>query len=471
MLHQRYLEQTGVRIAKPFTRLEKFSLWALVAAFIAPYGTWDGKLFLTTEIAMMVFVAVAHWRVKNLARPFHLLAVLAVPLAFAFRYPPASGFSFLVSSLVYAKLVAFVFFVYILVERCRNTGNIVWLGKNVILPVALVLCLSALVDRYTDLPFFVKWHQHVTVATNMLRPETVGTFIDPEVLDRLLGVSRHAGFATRSSDIPPWALLGLATAYWLWRSGLMRRVTFLGIFLALIAASFSMPKRSAVVTIGTAVLAFLLFARTRFDQRRKMGLVILMAIIAISSDWLAVFYQRTHLELDPTTAGKLGSISRLMNFWLTEDMRYRMLPLEIEWFLSNPRELFLGTGWNLTGGFWAKPHNSYIGMIVGGGLLSLVVILVALTRLLRRLPVEHRQRPPGVMGIILLVSLCVEVGISGYLSGRLDFVASTLTIWIAYSAILYKNTGAPVGITGSGPVRPSIMAAQKDLLIPHKLPS
>jgi len=438
MFHKPYIGQIAMEIAKPLTKGEKLTLWALVAAFIAPYGTWDGKLFLTTEIAMMAFIVVAHWRVKKLARPFHLLAVLAVPLVFAFRYP-SGGFSLVVSMIVYIKLMAFVFFVYILVERCRNTGNVVWLAKNTILPVALVLCLSAFVDRYTDWSFFVEWHQRVTIATNMLRPENVGAFVDPEILDRLYGVSRHAGFATRSSDIPPWALLGLTTAYWLWQKGLMKRATFFGIFLALIAAAFSMPKKSAVLTIGVALLAFLLFSRTYRDRRRKVALFVLLVGIAILGNWAAVNYQVTHLELETTTASKSGSISRLLTHGIRGDMRYQMLPLEIEWLFNNPRELSLGTGWNLTGGFWAKPHNSYIGLVVGGGLLSLVVIIIALAQLYRRLPIEKNQGPPGTMGIILLASLCVEVGINGYITGRLDFMASTLTIWIAWAAVLYKG--------------------------------
>ena len=426
-------------IAVPFTRGEKIALWALVAAFIAPVTTWDGKLFLATEIAMMAFVAVAHRRVNRLARVLPLLAVLAVPLAFAFRFRP-SGFSLLIAGLVYVKLVVFTYFVYILVERCRNTANVGWLAKNVILLVALVLCLSALVDRYTEWPFFVEWHQRVTYVsisstlTRLIRDH--GS--DPELLEQLAGVQGKAGFATRPSDIPPWALLGSAAAYWLRQSGRMKTSTFLGLTLVLMAASFSMPKRSSVITIGVAVLAFLLLARTRADKRWKVAIFVLTAGVAVVSNWTAVRYI-VNLTGDPTAAKVMGSITRLLSYGITQDMRYEMISLEIEWVLNNPRVLFLGTGWDLAGGLWSKPHNTYIALMVGGGLYSLLAVVIAVAHLFRRPMAERGQGRPGVMGVALLIALCVEIGMNGYLFYRLEFPASTLAMWIAWSAILYRT--------------------------------
>jgi hypothetical protein len=439
-----YPEQLMMRVNLPFTRWEKYSLWALVVAFIVPFNTLGGKFFIATEIAMIAFVAAAHWRVNNLSRPLPLLIVLGVPLVFAFRFP-SSGFSLMVGGLVYVKMVVFVYFIYILIKRCHNIMNVTWLAKRIVLPIALVLCLSAIIDRYTELQFFAEWHQIITASTLSSRIDS-SYFLDPERWEQFAGISQKAGFATRPSDIPPWALLGLAAGYWLWQSGQMRRTTFIGIFFILLAAAFSMPKRSSVITIGVAFLAFLLLARSRAERRRKVPIFILLIGFALAIDWFAQTYQIVFLGWDPSTAAYFSSISRLMASGITGkglgglglDMRYQMLGLEIEWFLSNPRELFLGTGWNLTGGLWSKPHNTYIALITGGGILSLIAVTIAVIYLFRRPMAEGGQETLNFIGVVLFIALCVEIGINGYLFHRLEFPASTLVIWVAWSVIMYR---------------------------------
>ena len=418
-------------IAVPFTRGEKIALWALVAAFIAPVTTWDGKLFLATEIAMMAFVAVAHWRVNRLARVVPLLAVLAVPLAFAFGFP-SRGFSLLIAGLVYVKLAVFAYFVYILVERCWNTENVGWLAKNVILPVALVLCLSALVDRYTDWPFFALWHRRVTYVTN----STFGRLVRDygANLELIAGIMPPGGLATRTSDIPPWALLGLASTYWLRKNGQMGEKTSLAIIVSLLAATFSMPKRSAIVLFSVVTLAFLLIMRSRADRRWKVLLLVLVIVIAGVSQVVGTRYVvGSYVE----TIGS-SALARLLQLQFRGG-RLETLPWELKWLLDNPRELLLGTGWNLQGGLWSKPHNSYIGLVVGGGLCSLIPLLIATMHLFQLPMAERGQIPPGGIGLVLLIALSVELFINPYFFGRLEFPASTLAVWLAWSAILYRT--------------------------------
>jgi hypothetical protein len=115
-----------------------------------------------------------------------------------------------------------------------------------------------------------------------------------------------------------------------------------------------------------------------------------------------------------------------------------MFPAEIEFLEENPRELLIGTGWIFAGGVWSKPHNTYIGLVIGGGLMSLISIFIALRNLFRG-RIWRLTKRRGVLGIILLISLSVELAINGYLAGRLEYLAGILSLWIAWSAIMYQN--------------------------------
>ena len=443
-----------VVVAEPFTQAEQRILYLLAIAFIVPFPILDAK-FIATEVAMGLFVLAGRWRALSLSRLAPLLAVMAVPLGFSLRFPARVAFSSGSHLMVFAKLVVFVCFIYVLVHRCRNLENVAWLAKRVILPVSFVLCLSALVDRYTDWPFFVRWHQTFTADVNASL-QGVGRIYGYEAIG-ILDLALGSGFATRSSDIPPWALFGLAAAYWLAQSGRMRRSEFSRLIPILAGAAFSMPNRSAVFSIGVAVLAFLLFSRRRTDRRRSIVLaIVVIGVTLAATNGVLIYQQLRYGVANPVDA---GGVTKLLTIGLTnfgKDGRYWRGPAEIDLLLHDPRLLLIGSGWDFGAGSWGKPHITYIALVVGGGLVSLATIVIHLALLFRRSGVERSASPPGVAGIALLMAMIVELAIVGYLFYQLTFPASTLTIWIAWAAILYRNPPTLASVS-------NVSAARRDL--------
>jgi hypothetical protein len=266
-----------------------------------------------------------------------------------------------------------------------------------------------------------------------------------KVLDQAMG----SGFAIRAFDIPPWALFGLAASHRLAQDGQIPRSRFLGVALIMLGAAFSMPKRSAVIMLGTAALAFFFSSQTRTDRRWSIVLVIIVigVVFAATAGTLA-YLERQGIGL----AEEKVALARLLTLGVIAergDARPRLLSGEIDELLHNPRLLLLGSGWDFGAGLWSKPHNTYIALLVGGGLVSLIPILIALGHLFQRSPADRRRSPPGTMGIVLLMAMIVELGMNGYLYYRLEFPASNLVMWIAWSAILYRTP--PATLTGVGP--------------------
>jgi len=422
---------------EPFIGGEQFALWIIAAAFIVPIPVWHGRI-IATEIAMLLFALVAYRRVKGLAHLVPLLVVMVVPLLFGIRFPVRDS-SKLTMLFVYVKLALFVYFIYILVERCRSRENVSWFAKQVVLPISLVLCLSALVDRYTEWPFFIEWHRFLGTDTSGAIEGITRDYGYGTAALYIIDYARGNGFAVRSADIVPWALLGLATAYWLKQSGQMRRSVFLAITLILLAAAFSMPKRSAVLTIGMAALAFVITAQTRADRRWTFILAALVIGVALAGNMAGLAYWGNRGLSNPDRA---VALSRLLDLGLTaegEEHRYIYLVEQLYQFSTDLRLLLLGSGWDFGAGVWVKPHNTYIALIVGGGLLGLIPLIIFVVGLFRRSADERTRSRPGTMGMVLLIALGVEMAINGYLFYRLEFPASTLAIWIAWSATLYRN--------------------------------
>jgi hypothetical protein len=433
---KRYQDQA--EYASSFTRAERLTLWVVAAAFVVPFNILDYRFF-STEIAILIFIAVAVNHGTGSARVVPLLAVFAAPVAFAFMFPP-SNYSFLTSVVVYAKIVLYVYFVFVLVQRCRNRKNVVWLARMVIVPVALVLSLSALVDQYTDWPFFIEWRRNM-YWSEAIKQRTLNLYgSDPWLLDK---INPNSGFAPRTMDIIPWAVMGTIAGYWLQKIGRMKSTTLALIFMILVGAAFSMPKRSAVVTLGTGILAFLVLARREAGWRTRLTLLLLAAvsIVAVTTVGQLRVLNRSGSE---TSAQVSTALSRFLYAGFTGgydfyDDRVELTPLEIDFLLHNPRELFLGTGWIFAGGIWANPHDTYTALIIGGGLVSAIPFVIALSHLFRGPLRRRRRQRRGVFGVVLLISLSAELMVNGYLAGRLEYLASILAIWIAWTAIMYKN--------------------------------
>ncbi len=396
---------------------------------------WGG--ILAPEAAMLLFVVVAHSRTRRpVERLTPLVVALAVPLAFAYLYPPP-GFSILVMGLVFLKLVIFVCFAFVLAERCRNAGNRLYVARRVIVPASAIVCAALLLNVYTDWTFFVRWRAFFFAGGDPRYQVLRASGYNPIFLRE---ISWHTGFAQRMVDLPLWALLGVATAYWLRRRGRMGRWTFALMSMISIAAGFSVPKRAGVVIFFVAALGFLLLARTRADRRVKGVLIVLGLAIALGTTYGANLYQQERFGWDPEAARRLVGLTKFGEAGFIQDDRFANLGPELAWLASNPRFLLVGSGWHFGAGYWSKPHDTYVALLVGGGLIGFVVVLAAVVSLFRRPPSERRRGPPEITGLMTLLAVAAAAGLDGYLSSSLEFQTTVLVLSIAWSAVLYRAT-------------------------------
>ena len=422
-------EAVGRRERSALSIAEKISLWMLAVFLVIPYPFFDGIAF-SFEIAIALFVIAGHQKVSGWGPVFIVMGIFGLSSAFAFFFPPFS-YSLVISGLVFLKLCMYLAFILILVKRCSARNNLLWVAKNLVLPVGVVLCGSAVIDSFVSTGFFVNWHVNFTVHSNSGLGELFPQYgADPDLLAASIPGS---GLATRLSDIPSWALLGFASAYVLRQDKQLSRIVFLACTAVLIVAPFAVPKRSALAIFGLAALAFILAARSRADRRWKVAIFLLIFIAAPTIYVVGQRYEPTYYGAEAPTA-----LGRFYEKGIGDD-RFVNLPHEIGFLISNPRELILGAGWIFGAGYWSKPHNSYIGLLVGGGIFSLTALIVWIRSLMRRGPAEKRAGPRGTLGLVLLACLVLGLAIDGYFFSKLEFPAATAAIWLALGVAFHRN--------------------------------
>lgn len=421
-----------------FTYTEKASIILLLIAFIIPTSFFSDR-FIFTEIAMILFVAVQKRNSFSFLGCFLLMLVLIVPLFFGLIFTERNT-SKLTMIFVYSKISIFSVFIQAFVSRCKTYENAKWVALRFILIVSCVLCFSALIDRYSDTNFFVNWHKRFTLGTNSSLQRILNDYGDDvttdEIADELLG----SGFAIRTMDIPPWALLGLVTAYWLKQQNSLKTLTFSIISIILVGSAFSMPKRSAVIDLAIALLAFIFIEYNQGARKWKILLPSLLIGAAILSNIVGLAYQVG--RSGAISSDNSVSLSRLLNLGLLDggdEHRYIFFVEQLNEFKTNPRLLLLGSGWDFGAGVWVAPHNTYTAIVVGGGLVSFIALIIAIYGLFRRSEINARRMYFSRLGLILLAPMLVEIGVNGYLTYHLSFPTSTLVIWIAWSAVLHHS--------------------------------
>jgi len=412
----------------PFTLNERLALFGLAVALVLP-TVWLKGFVYNHEIAAGIFVIVS---LKRIGRVFHLiplLAALLITLLLALMFPTdSSTFDWRRSVAVYFKLCLFITFIYALVQRCRNPVNAVWLMRYVILPVGLLLGFSALVDRYTNSEFFVNWHEFWNTGGALSARIESGI----DLLD--LDANRSAGFATRSYDVVNWALIGFMASYWLKQSGKLKTINFLLIASLLLVAAFSMPHRGALVSVGVAIATFLLVERSPNERTWKAIFLLLMIVAVFVGNAIGIQYDQ---QLSISAEGRTA-LSRALDFGMVDEMRYSMILAELDNQLLNPRLTLIGGGWDFGAGVWSKPHNTYLALLIGGGLISVIPLVIVAIILLYRTKQTRGSFPPSAVGISLLMALGVEMFTTGYLYTVLEYPAGTLFMWFALVTIMFQ---------------------------------
>jgi hypothetical protein len=412
--------------ASPLTRAERTTLFAVGVAYISPIVFLNGSL-LATEIAMGLFVLAAHWHIRAPGAMLPIYAAFSVPFAFAVWFP-TPGFSVVVCGLILMKLCLFATFAYYLSERCRNRENAFLVGK-VLLAVAAVLCGTALINLNTEWNGFAWWKAHL--YTSDLRPggyTILESGFDPQIVDP----SWRTGLTSRPRELPPWSFIGITTAGWLFAWGRIRGLTASILILMAGAAALSLPQRSVLICIAVGFFTYALVLRA--GKWRLLGVLALAGLAAA-----AAMFRQLGGEADLGLGVEaLAPVERFARMGFSDD-RIQNLPAEIWWLLTNARTLLLGSGWSFSAGHWTRPHSSYVGFVVGGGIITALVVGFGIARLFRRNLYGGTVPGRAVMATVAMAVGVVEIAINPYFLDRLDFPASTLAAWIAWAAVMYVH--------------------------------
>lgn len=430
-------------IVADFTSKERLSLWILLVGFLLPQS-WFNGVFYNHEFAMILFVAVTAARVPTLLRRLlPLFVVLSIPLFFGHFLPIyRPDFDQRMSLTNYAKLCLFACFVYSLVQRCRSEANFTLLIRRVVLPASFTFAISALVDRYTTNTLFLRWHEFFDIDSSLT--SQMRDSVDILVIDDI----SQRGFAGRSGDIVIWCILGFAAIIWLIHSHLIRLNTALAGIAILFLAAFSMPQRGAIIIIGVTVGIYLVTGRTMIPAGLKAMILLVTVGMLLIGNLLGVMYlenQETHII---NARHGMSALSRAMDYGIVDEARYLMIQDQLDDFVDRPRLLVLGCGWDYGGGAVSKPHNTYIAVIVGGGVLSLATMIISVGRLLRRPSYQRQTCRSGAIGTGLLVGLVVDLGVNGYLFANTEYPAGLFVMSLAIAVILYRSFTTNVSMGG-----------------------
>jgi hypothetical protein len=206
----------------------------------------------------------------------------------------------------------------------------------------------------------------------------------------------------------------------------------------LLFAAFSMPQRGAIIIVGVTVIVYVIAERKVARSISKPALLVIAVTMLLIGNAFGERYSQSRESAPSMERVGTTALSRAINFGMVDQARYTMIIDQIDDFSERTRLLVVGCGWDYGGGAWSKPHNTYIAIIVGGGLVSLVALIAGLACLLRRSRLQKRTFAPGALGLALLVALSVDLVANGHLYANTEYPAGLLAMAVAMSTILYQ---------------------------------
>lgn len=413
-----------------FSVSEKFCLFILALNFILPLVWFSGVIY-SYEVAMVLCLLFLRIDIRKYANLLPLIVLLFLPVCFERVFPSGSpSYDIRVSLAVFFKLSLFSFFLQSISIRCGNYNNAIWILRFIVLPVSVILACSALIDRYTSSTFFVDWHTFWKTSGQINYAFSQG--VDSIDIDS----ARSRGFATRNTDIVSWSLLGLGTSYVLMKKCYLKAKVFVLFLLFFAFTAFSMPQRGALVSFGIVFIVLLLSNRTNIDRKWANIILVLSLFMIFVSSFFAYYYDMQSLGSN-INAGDIegrSALSRALNYGIVEDTRYEMMIAQLDDFSQNFRLLTIGAGWNFAAGVWSKPHNTYLAIIVGGGIISLIGISYSVFRLIHR---TSGSLFSSSMGIALVFGVILDMFDNGMMYSGLEYPAGLLAMSILVITLIY----------------------------------
>jgi hypothetical protein len=199
-----------------------------------------------------------------------------------------------------------------------------------------------------------------------------------------------------------------------------------------------LPIRNTLVTMTTAVLSFLFFARPQELRGRRTGIIFLFLITITLFALLQPFF----MSLTGNQSGGATALMKFQDQFIYDavgetDPRFGIIQEDLNWLASQPIYLLFGTGWNIVMAPSLKPHNLYVAVLVANGMVGLVTILIFIRRQLMQ-QINSRKTFGKHMSNITkasLLSLFFTGMADNYLSSRLNVPAFFLMLWILVSIL------------------------------------
>lgn len=416
----------------PFSRLEKALLFFIAITAFVPYP-FNAVIDLL-EIACILFVVLSPILGLVIRQNIACFLVLSYSVVIG-QLLGTSGLAEPTATLAFLKICVYLCFIIILAKRCANDENATFLLKYIVMPISAIMCVSVWIDLFTDTRFFADWQLRFVIYSGAL--EWFDTTSPASLLAAVEYFNRGSGFAARPWHVPAWAMCGLIGLMALKTRKEIRNNQFWLLLSLLIITPLLMPEAKALVTIGSAIIVYLLLL-----DRHELGtskvkavaaavavLLIFVALHPILEDLLAgqdiVFSTRKWLQLLSFT-GDLRSV----------DPRVDMFTRDWQWLLRNPWILVLGSGWNFILTPSVKSHSLYISLLGGGGLVGLITLLLFLRKqVAEQLALRSAERHSSAISKAGLVSLALTGIADSYLTSRLNVPAAFLTLWITLCVI------------------------------------
>lgn len=436
-----------------FSRMEKVLLSSIFVSVFVPYPILT--LFSLQELTVFVFVILSPHLGSIIRRHLGLFMAMSLTVLLG-QIQGISGWADRGSSFVFLKIIIYMFFVAIIVKRCTNSENKALFFKRVLLTVIL-LASTVYLDLYTDTLFFSNWQaQFIKWKDNTLSQNT-GSYA--QYLLAVENAQAGAGIVGRPWMVAPWMICGLIALFALKRSYVVDGKYFWALLFILGFASFQMAITDAFITTIAFFITYITFVSDAEISYRRFGIIFVFLLLF----WIYATFESQISEM----TGFDTAVADLMHTLRPEteiqaanvSSRFEMYARDYEWLLRNPLHLVFGTGWNTLLAPSRKPHNVYLGAVIGAGLVGVGAMVMFLARQYwdQLEPLEPRGwRAISAISKAGLVALAINGLNTGYFSGRLQIHTFIFFLWLILIILAAKNDTCDRTANNARPVSPYI---------------
>lgn len=340
---------------------------------------------------------------------------------------PTTIFAFL-------KFSMYLLFIAIIGFQCKHTENRMFFLKWIIIPLAIIMCSSAIVETFVETTFFSKFH--LQYGFDRIHLDEYTQLYSSQVYHVMDTRNANAGFAPRVWHLSPWAICGTIGVLILLRDHAMSRHIALLLVILYIFAIILLPQRAVIVHLVVGLASYVAGINNK-NRYLSVFMVFLLFVLAL-------------VLLQPLISSVIGeqetAFSKILRLGIQDstgsfDSRLMIFENDMGWLFEHPLYLIFGTGWNITAVPSTRPHNMYVAMFAASGVTGFLFFLTFIKRQLKlQLGIDKVSwRDLGNISQAGFAILIVAGIFDNYLTGRLSVPAVFTSLWLALSIIAAKQ--------------------------------